>query len=84
LRRFWRVFDWLVTVEISMITFGAITAPLLLACVTDIAVAIVLIRNCTEMRIALLASVRSDRLSQGEVDVAEPLRAHDQWGRDQL
>jgi hypothetical protein len=59
LRRFWHVLGWLVTVEVLMIIFGVATAPLLLAFVTDIAVVILLIRSCTEMRAAPPVSVRS-------------------------
>ena len=59
MRRFWRVLGWLVTVEVLMTAFGVTTAPLLLAFVTDIAVAMLLIRSCREMRIGLPASLRS-------------------------
>jgi hypothetical protein len=38
--------------------FGVMTAPLLLAFVTDTAVAMLLIRSCTEMRAALPVSLR--------------------------
>jgi hypothetical protein len=58
LHRFCRVLCWLVTVEVLMIAFGMTTAPLLLAFVADIAVAMLLIRSCKEMRIALPASLR--------------------------
>ena len=42
-----------------MTAFGVTTAPLLLAFVTDIGVAILLSRSCREMRIGLPASLRS-------------------------
>jgi hypothetical protein len=52
LRRIWHLLGWFVIVEVLITAFGVTTAPLLLALVTDTAVALLLVRSCMEMRAA--------------------------------
>jgi hypothetical protein len=50
LRRLWRLFGWFVVVEALITVFGVISAPLLLSLALDVAVGLLVIRSCMEMR----------------------------------
>jgi hypothetical protein len=50
LRRLWEFFGWFVVVDVLITIFGVITAPLLLSLALDVAIGLLVIRSCMEMR----------------------------------
>ena len=50
MQRFWRLFGWFVVVDALITAFGGSTAPLLLSIALDVAVGLLVIRSCMEMR----------------------------------
>lgn len=52
MRRLWRLLGWFVVVDALITIFGVTTAPLLLSLAVDTAVALLIIRSCSEMRTA--------------------------------
>jgi hypothetical protein len=50
LRRLWRLFGWFIVVDALITVFGVSTAPLLLSLALDVAVGLLVIRSCMEMR----------------------------------
>jgi hypothetical protein len=56
LRRLWCFLGWFVVVDALITMFGVTTAPLLLAFAADTVVGWLIIRDCSEMRDALLVA----------------------------
>ena len=50
MRRLWRLLGWFVVVDGLITVFGVITAALLLFLALDVAVGLLVIRSCMEMR----------------------------------
>jgi len=50
LRRLWRLFGWLVVVEVLITIFGVTTAPLLAVLALDAAIGLIVVRSFVETR----------------------------------
>lgn len=67
MQSFWRLLGWLVVVEALITIFGVTTGPLMLALAADVAVGLLIVRSCLDIRDSLPVSPSAgEKLRQSE------------------